>query len=420
MNKATLYTQFSKVEAQEDGTAIVFGTVSSESLDGDNQITDIEWFRKASAEWSKLGNIREMHQPSAVGKGIELIDNGDSFELRAKIIDPLAAKKCIEGVYNGFSWGGKSLPGNPMRIIKDNGAAKGRIVGGAIVEISVVDNPANPDAVFQVVKSLDLDDGDADPRLDYLTLGIALVKAAQAGMQTTDAGPLDYIDKSVYASLNVTASGGGEAETFDEAMAHVLENLGLDLTELAEWRAMADASAALAAANDSLKSQVAELTKAAACSCGADCSGCMVDGACKGAGTAAGCPCEMGKGEDTEMEKAQLIELVKGLTADEKKDLGLTQDVVPEVTQEAFDALKSQVVELGKRAGNLGPSLRPALTMSPEDSTELEALKAEAASLEDVITKSMDASTKQFGKVRLDHIKSQIAELESGKPTATE
>jgi len=53
-------------------------------------------------------------------------------------------------VLKGFSIGIRA-----PRIVRDTKAANGRIIDGQIVEISLVDRPANPNAKLMLAKSVD-------------------------------------------------------------------------------------------------------------------------------------------------------------------------------------------------------------------------------------------------------------------------
>jgi hypothetical protein len=92
----------------------------------------------------KFANVREMHQPSAVGKTLSAsIDTAKkALYITAKVVDPIAWEKVKEGVYNGFSIGGRVLKriGNVIHEL-------------SLSEISLVDRPANPDAVFALYKA---------------------------------------------------------------------------------------------------------------------------------------------------------------------------------------------------------------------------------------------------------------------------
>ena len=89
-------------------------------------------------EWR---NIREMHQPSAVGVAKEANIDEKGLYIGAKIVDDEAWKKVEAEVYKGFSIGGRTLT-------KDGN----RIKSLELIEISLVDRPANPDCRIELVK----------------------------------------------------------------------------------------------------------------------------------------------------------------------------------------------------------------------------------------------------------------------------
>jgi phage head maturation protease len=71
--------------------------------------------------------------------------------LGAKIVDDSAWKKVKEGVYKGFSIGGKKLKVVPDFDVNLNKAIT-RIKEYLLTEISLVDRPANPLATFSFIK----------------------------------------------------------------------------------------------------------------------------------------------------------------------------------------------------------------------------------------------------------------------------
>jgi len=133
-----------------DGVMRVKGLATDDTLDLDQQICDPAWLAKAMPQWMEIGNIREMHQSKAVGKATEMEQKGSGFVVTAKVVDEQAAKMVEEGIYTGFSVGIKGA-----RVVKDAAAPGGRIVDGTIVEVSLVDRPANPSAVIEIAKSVD-------------------------------------------------------------------------------------------------------------------------------------------------------------------------------------------------------------------------------------------------------------------------
>ena len=146
---ATSYAAIIKQEKQSDGTLIVYGKATDDSLDIDQQICDAAWLGKAMPEWFKTGgNIREQHSNIAAGVAKELDSKSDGHYISALVVDPVSVKKVETGVLKGFSIGIRS-----PRVVRDEKAANGRIIDGQIVEISLVDRPANPNAKLMLAKS---------------------------------------------------------------------------------------------------------------------------------------------------------------------------------------------------------------------------------------------------------------------------
>ncbi len=128
---------------------MVWGYASTQTRDDQGEIINRDAIADALPEYMKLGNIREMHQLSAVGKAKEAQMDENGLFLGAKVVDPLAWEKVKEGVYSGFSIGG--------RVTKRDSDDPKTITGLVLSEISLVDRPANPDALFDVWKSADSD-----------------------------------------------------------------------------------------------------------------------------------------------------------------------------------------------------------------------------------------------------------------------
>jgi len=140
-----------KSERDADGNVLVFGKVTDGTVDSDEQIVDPAFAKKALAEWyTTAANVRQMHSTTMVpaGKGILLDSRPDGEYVQTKVVEPTAKLLVENDVYTGYSVG-ISRP----RIERDSRARGGRIVGGKIVEISLVDRPANPMAKFAVLKA---------------------------------------------------------------------------------------------------------------------------------------------------------------------------------------------------------------------------------------------------------------------------
>lgn len=137
-----LYWPITKIDSDE---RLVYGYASTEATDSQGEIVRKEALEAALPAYMRFGNIREMHLPSAVGVAKEATVDGTGLWLKAKIVDDDAWRKVKEGVYKGFSIGGAVTGrdgGNPQIV-----------TGVELTEISLVDRPANPDAVFALWKS---------------------------------------------------------------------------------------------------------------------------------------------------------------------------------------------------------------------------------------------------------------------------
>jgi hypothetical protein len=141
-----LYAEISKTEKLDDGTLKVWGYASSEAVDSDGETITADAMKAALPDYLKFGAVREMHQPMAAGTAIEaeVQDDGRTW-FGALVVDPVACKKVETGVYKGFSIGGKVTARDDIN--------KTVITGLRLVEVSLVDRPANPEAVFTMFKA---------------------------------------------------------------------------------------------------------------------------------------------------------------------------------------------------------------------------------------------------------------------------
>lgn len=153
-NNKQIFFKIAKVDAAKRE---VRGTMVAEEPDKDGEIFDYETSVGYVKAWSEgfdkatngksLGNVREMHGKSAAGKviDIEFDDAAKTIAINTKIVDNDAWAKCDEGVYTGFSIGGTYIKtwkdGQYTRYTAD------------LAEVSIVDNPCVPGALFTAVKA---------------------------------------------------------------------------------------------------------------------------------------------------------------------------------------------------------------------------------------------------------------------------
>ncbi|HYP35871.1 MAG TPA: hypothetical protein VEQ62_05995, partial [Stellaceae bacterium] len=141
-----LYGAIEKVEAQADGTVRVHGIASTESTDDQGEVVKAEAMREALPDYMKFPAVREMHQLQAAGTALEAEVGDDNItRIVAHIVDPTAVSKVKNQVYRGFSIGG--------RVTKREAGNPKMITGLVLNEISLVDRPANPEAIFDCWKA---------------------------------------------------------------------------------------------------------------------------------------------------------------------------------------------------------------------------------------------------------------------------
>ena len=138
-----------KIDAEK---RLVYGVGAQEIPDKTNEILDYELSKPNFINWSKSfeaatnglskGNVRVMHTKHVVGKLVEFEpdDENKRFNVCAKIVDDQEWQKVLQGLYTGFSVGGKY--GKTWQ----DGAHKRYEAKPS--EISLVDSPCIPTARF--------------------------------------------------------------------------------------------------------------------------------------------------------------------------------------------------------------------------------------------------------------------------------
>lgn len=187
-----MYAEIAKITEQNDGTLLVSGFASSGAVDSDGEVITPEAMKAAIPDYMKFGAVREMHQPSAAGTATRAEVNEDGkTEFEAHVVDPVAVKKVQTGVYKGFSIGGK--------VTLRDAADKKIIKGLNLVEVSLVDRPANPEAVIRIFKAERTPEDDVAELAELIDSGtvtpaqlIELAKAAKAAKE-------DEIKKGLYS-----------------------------------------------------------------------------------------------------------------------------------------------------------------------------------------------------------------------------
>ena len=190
--KKRLYASIEKVEDQADGTVKVWGYASTGDQDSDGETVTPDAMKAALPDYMKFGAVREMHQSTAAGTAIEaeVQDTGKTW-FGAHIVDPVAVKKVQTGVYKGFSIGGK--------VTERDTADKKIIKGLNLIEVSLVDRPANPNAVFTMYKAAGAPADEVDALAELLDAGTVTPGQllAYAG-ELQKAAEADNVKKGLY------------------------------------------------------------------------------------------------------------------------------------------------------------------------------------------------------------------------------
>jgi phage head maturation protease len=189
-----LYATITKID---EAQRMVFGYASTEALDSQGEIVKREALEAALPDYMRFANIREMHQPSAVGVATEAELDGRGLYLGAKIVDPVAWEKVSSGVYKGFSIGGT--------VVSRDHENKHVITGVKLSEISLVDRPANPEAVFTMYKAAGHKVGAAS----------ALAKVG-ARNSAADLGLIQDIHDAVALGADCPGCGSGDQDGVDQ------------------------------------------------------------------------------------------------------------------------------------------------------------------------------------------------------------
>lgn len=138
MEDLSLFLPMTKVDEEQ---RMVWGYASTTELDLQGERVSLEVMKRALPEYMRFANIREMHQPSAVGKAVSAEVDDKGLYIGAHVVDDVAWKKVMAKVYSGFSVGGRKSVN-----------AAGVVTNMRLWEISLVDRPANPSAVFDLWK----------------------------------------------------------------------------------------------------------------------------------------------------------------------------------------------------------------------------------------------------------------------------
>ncbi len=139
-----------RIEKVDKDKRIVRGRATAEVLDAHGQVVDYETAKAAFQTWK--GNIREMHQPKAVGKAVEVeFDDAEKAIFLSSYISKGAAdtwEKVLDGTLSEYSIGARAT----VKTEKFGDATVEKLYLQRLNETSLVDAGACPGCSFEVVK----------------------------------------------------------------------------------------------------------------------------------------------------------------------------------------------------------------------------------------------------------------------------
>ena len=233
-----IYLPIAKVDAEKRE---VWGYASTEARDDQGEVVKREALVSALGDYMRFANIREMHQLSAVGVAREAAVDDRGLYVGARIVDDQAWQKVVEGVYKGYSIGGQITQRDP--------ADYKTIIGLVLNEISLVDRPANPEAVFDYWKAagaLTMPDTRFNTPIQIWACGVAehrhlakadAVKCQERGMMLGEPVRADGTRESgsgvelIAAARNAIASAEGALEKAESKPARGTPYGGLEYAD---------------------------------------------------------------------------------------------------------------------------------------------------------------------------------------------
>lgn len=149
---------FTKVHKEK---RTVEGIATADNVDLQGDVVEFDAALEAFANW--VGNIREMHAPIAVGKALDFrpvqVAGPDGNLYNAIEVEAYVSKgaedtwqKVLDGTLGGFSIGG-SIRDAEEEFDAKLGRKVRKVKRMDLLELSLVDNPANPLAMLTMVKS---------------------------------------------------------------------------------------------------------------------------------------------------------------------------------------------------------------------------------------------------------------------------
>jgi hypothetical protein len=378
----TAFFEIVKSDRNADGTMMVYGKATDDSLDIDQQICDPVWLDRAMPDWFKTGgNIREQHSNIAAGVAKEYEKKADGHYIHALVVDPISVKKVDTGVLKGFSIGIKS-----PRVVRDTKASNGRIIDGQIVEVSLVDRPANPNCQLVLAKSVNGEEN---------LVAVEELTETSADIKKFDKATYDAARTALAQLISIEAKEMSEGSNEEMSLAHLLEAVH----HLFAWYQGEQAEGEVM--EDTVEESI-EMAADKEANPTCDCDGCA---ACKAAGGCDKSPCgKCNMAKSAEAHKC--LECGCGIPQDShgRTDVSIAQMVSPAETPKSADVEPVQEELPAEEAA------KEAVEETPAEKPEVSAEEISAENIEAIVEKAVKSAT--------DSVRLEVALLLTAKEAA--
>lgn len=177
---------------RDDETRTIEGYCYRNADAGDGWVVPRSLMERMAAGYLEFANVREMHQPIAVGTAEVTFDEQGAYMV-CRVSDDQAWKKVQDGVYKAFSIGVK-----PLKI--NRSGDKRTLIEGEWYETSLVDRPADKDCKFFVSRG----DGIDPVEIDDAAL-LAELEVPEDAPVTEDAPAPVVVEETAEASVTRSA-----------------------------------------------------------------------------------------------------------------------------------------------------------------------------------------------------------------------
>ena len=212
-----------ELDRNEKGQPLIRGFFTSDNVDEVGDIITRKATEGAIPKYRAWGNIRYMHQPKPVAV-VERIGKEDGLkwnEVEIRVVDPDAIFAVEEGLLKALSVGIIIKDFEDVSFTEDGGLI---IESYALAEISLVDHPANYDAV------LNLDGGKKERVYNYAIPGMTLSKALSHDLnEAAESSPEKILEEEMSDNTIITDSSN-ETEVSEVEVVEAEKGLNLDET----------------------------------------------------------------------------------------------------------------------------------------------------------------------------------------------